>query len=651
MNSTRKRSTPFSHEHSPPRKTRSRNCTFNKEWLHNPEFKSWLAQTPDNNSARCTVCNKTFGVKFDGIDAVKQHAKGKKHIFAMQCKKKSNIIEKFFPTSRSTDQDVVSATELTQVFHAVQHHHSYLSTDCGMKLNAKLFHDSKLSSKMHLGRTKMESLVSNVLAPYAIHRAVDEIKSSGYFALATDASNKGNRKCFPLAVRYFTKTSGLCDRLLDFYEDPDESATGISNHLIQALQALDLSVSNVIAYTADNASVNYGKTCSVYKKLKAIQPNLIQANCNCHVIHNTAKYALKTLSYDVENLVIKVFNEFSCSAKNVTELKACFDFTHQEYHKVLRHVPTRWLSLFAAVERLLLNWQAIKMYFLECGEENCHTVIWSFIKDQEDGMSSTLTLPECYLFFVHSFMAFFSRSIKTLEKDSLTSPELYSVMLDVQKQLQNRREDHFFGFRVNLDLPKLPNEQQRAFKKEALRCFDRALEYLERWFSFEMSPFKSFSCFDFMSIPTLDDITKACEVLQMNERACSEDLYREFCLLKTAMPAIMQMEDLSCSEKWLEFFKNTEAPNLLCIVQAVLAVPCSNAFVERVFSVMNNLWTDERNRLSLPIVKSELCIRYNLMVPCLQFYDMVIKNRHLLKAVRSNSKYTFKKCNSQPIEE
>lgn len=99
---------------------------------------------------------------------------------------------------------------------------------------------------------------------------------------------------------------------------------------------------------------------------------------------------------------------------------------------------------------------------------------------------------------------------------------------------------------------------------------------------------------------------------------------------------------MTLSDKWVLFFKNTDAPILLKIVQAVLAIPCSNAFVERVFSVMNNLWTDERNRLSVGIVKSELCIRYNLVYSCSEFYDLAIKNSKLIKAAKSNAKYTFK---------
>ncbi|GFV49939.1 putative DD41D transposase [Trichonephila clavipes] len=54
---------------------------------------------------------------------------------------------------------------------------------------------------------------------------------------------------------------------------------------------------------------------------------------------------------------------------------------------------------------------------------------------------------------------------------------------------------------------------------------------------------------------------------------------------------------------WCKFFQKEEAPNLLKIVQFVSSVPVSNAFVERIFSVMGNVWTDERNRLAVNTVK------------------------------------------------
>ena len=33
---------------------------FSKDWLTDPDFKNWLADTNGNTAARCKVCHKTF---------------------------------------------------------------------------------------------------------------------------------------------------------------------------------------------------------------------------------------------------------------------------------------------------------------------------------------------------------------------------------------------------------------------------------------------------------------------------------------------------------------------------------------------------------------------------------------------------------------
>jgi hypothetical protein len=62
------------------------------------------------------------------------------------------------------------------------------------------------------------------------------------------------------------------------------------------------------------------------------------------------------MSFDIENVVLKVFAEFSNSAKKNREmLKECFEFCESGFCEVIRHVPTRWLSLFKAVDRVIFK--------------------------------------------------------------------------------------------------------------------------------------------------------------------------------------------------------------------------------------------------------------------------------------------------------
>ncbi|GFS86906.1 uncharacterized protein TNCV_216241 [Trichonephila clavipes] len=115
--------------------------------------------------------------------------------------------------------------------------------------------------------------------------------------------------------------------------------------------------------------------------------DIIAAHCNDHIFHNCAKNALKVMPVDVEKIVMKVFAEFSCSAKKREVLKECFDFFESENREVICHVPTRWLKLFKALDRTLSSWGPLKRYFIERGSNNCSTALWAILSDQENEIS------------------------------------------------------------------------------------------------------------------------------------------------------------------------------------------------------------------------------------------------------------------------
>jgi hypothetical protein len=103
--------------------------------------------------------------------------------------------------------------------------------------------------------------------------------------------------------------------------------------------------------------------------LKLENDSIIKANCLCHVLHNTAKHGLVKYPSDVENLIMKIFAHFSISAKRVENLKSCYEFTESQYKKLVKHTPTRWLTLCAAIERLIENLDYVKSYFIGINQE------------------------------------------------------------------------------------------------------------------------------------------------------------------------------------------------------------------------------------------------------------------------------------------
>ena len=83
-------------------------------------------------------------------------------------KQKHAAIATFMTKKASPEEDKIAAAELCSVYLGVKHGHSYLSTDCGNKVSAKIFNDSSIATKMSCGRTKSDSLVQNVLTARSI---------------------------------------------------------------------------------------------------------------------------------------------------------------------------------------------------------------------------------------------------------------------------------------------------------------------------------------------------------------------------------------------------------------------------------------------------------------------------------------------------
>jgi len=78
---------------------------------------------------------------------------------------------------------------------------------------------------------------------------------------------------------------------------------------------LILDMKHVIGFTADTASVNYGKNYSFHQTLYLLQPSMIKANCHCHIDHDAERQLLKLMSCHVESFVLKACNAFSHSSK------------------------------------------------------------------------------------------------------------------------------------------------------------------------------------------------------------------------------------------------------------------------------------------------------------------------------------------------
>jgi hypothetical protein len=194
---------------------------FRDNWLDIEDYKLWLTKV-DDFTARCNLCNKEFTIKYEGLSGITKHKDTNVHKEKVKSIKMSQTLSAFVTKVSDKDLDVVAVAEVSLTYHTVRHHLSYASSDCIIKLIKHMFPDSKQTQHLKCGRMKMEAIAENILCPLSITQHLNELKDKK-FSVASDASNKGNVKLFPIGVQYFNPEKGIVNFVLDFYEDPYES--------------------------------------------------------------------------------------------------------------------------------------------------------------------------------------------------------------------------------------------------------------------------------------------------------------------------------------------------------------------------------------------------------------------------------------------
>lgn len=618
-----------------------RMCTYREEWEN--DYKC-IKKDPNNSfRAFCQICNKGFSVSHGGLNDVKRHVAGPDHQRGEKTIKKNQTLQYFMKRDQMTsEEEKVIAAELVKVYHTVRHSLSYMSTDCDAKLSSTIFPDSKIATKITLGRTKASSIIYNVLAPASLENVIKELKDAVFFSVSTDASNHGNIKLFPIIVRYYSPNSGLCNSLLDFYEDPNEKAVDIYMNIKTRLESFGLDISNVSTYSADNCNVNFGIRNSVYQLLLKDNERILPTGCPAHVLHNAVKYAIERCDFDVEHLVLKVYGHLSYHSQRVQKLKNFFAEADLEYQNIIRHVITRWLTLYPAIEKLLKGLPALKEYFLSLGENgpvNLRKYFENFKKT------------ESFLGFFHNVLKVFYDTIKLLETRDVLCCETFDIINELRNKLKQRISDKFVGFACTNSMKSLSDEEKILLEHTLMLWYTHALQYIEKHFDFsENHHLFKLRIFSLKKEFSFQELLEVLDQLSITSRVNVDQLYEEFCENKDVLSLLIEQNTKRSTDQsitpymqWNSFFqKNRDAPNLLKIFKFVASIPASNAEPERIFSLSGNAWSDSRNRLSVDHVKCELQVKVNFSQSCSEFYNYVLENKKLLKCSRSQEKYDFK---------
>ena len=189
-----------------------------------------------------------------------------------------------------------------------------------------------------------------------------------------------------------------------------------------------------------------------------------------------------------------------------------------------------------------------------------------------------------------------------------------------------------------------------SFTKTFINFYENVVNYLEKYLAY----LTEFNCAQWilMKAPLeWSDIGDSIDLFHKytNDMTLDESkLFDEFIYTRNSCDAT-KMETWSEEETpvdliWVEifaFFEKESIPynNLALPVEFFLSLPGTSAALERVFSLINNFWTDEKSQLELDTLKSCVFVKFNGKKPCDEFKKEIENNVVFLKKVHSSAKY------------
>ena len=213
----------------------------------------------------------------------------------------------------------------------------------------------------------------------------------------------------------------------------------------------------------------------------------------------------------------------------------------------------------------------------------------------------------------------------------------------IATQLLCRKRDLYFGFEAMELLKYHTNANKTAIEKDFVNFVDCTTKYLEKWFNFSDSNyFKELSILCSPEEVDYAKFAKVIDILKLSNAIDMDACYEEFCRIGNDLKNIKNLgENQTPMDMWEKICKNYPdlLPNLTSVLGFIFSIPVTNAFCERVFSLMENYWSDDRAQSGVTLIKSEIQVKTNFSMTCQQFYTFCIKNKQLLKNARSTDKY------------
>ena len=374
---------------------------FNPNWLHNPEFSTWLVHR-DDSSAHCKLCEKTFSITTLGISALRSHAKGVKHKDKISQQKQSTTVLDFFAHSKNEsttsaisepepqDTSTLEAqpsssimadptrpgynaarnfieksteAETLWVLNVVMKHMSYRSCDGLNELFSIMFPDSEIAQRFSLARDKARYMITYGLAPYFhdnLRSILTSIDPVPLYSVSFDESMNRilQRGQMDLHVRYWCDTKKIaCTRYWTSVYTEKATALDLFNCFCQGMAELELN--SILQLSMDGPNVNWA-LLDLLKEERSDAPALLETgSCGLHIMHRAFQTGHEATGWKLDVLLSSLWYCFKDSPSRRSDYKKVCG---SDVLFPLKFCKCRWIENSQVAERATKIWCDIRRY-------------------------------------------------------------------------------------------------------------------------------------------------------------------------------------------------------------------------------------------------------------------------------------------------
>ncbi|XP_064091606.1 uncharacterized protein LOC135205173 [Macrobrachium nipponense] len=316
------------------------------------------------------------------------------------------------------------------------HNLPFTIVDHVVNLCKAMFPDSDIAQAMCMKKTKCTEL-TKVLGMCMTNDLASRLRENKVSLIIDESTDISTMKCLTIVVKFFHKdmktfkTGTL--QLINMYDENDEMVGSTGENLFRlimnTLQSYNIPLENFVGFAADGAANIMGGNNSISSSFREEFPGIAIFKCICHSVHLCASEAVKYLPRHCEDLVRNIYTHFAHSAKRKHELKLAQTFLDLKPHKILHPCATRWLSLHAAVERVVEQWSALKLYFSKIEAQQRLKSIEFIVQNLRD--------PSVFLYlnFLNFILPKFSRLNLMFQQDAPTIHLLHEHIIQLCKTL------------------------------------------------------------------------------------------------------------------------------------------------------------------------------------------------------------------------